>query len=649
MRVLCAIAMVSCALALAGCGGTPVMTSTERQPAGVQGAAIHGRVHGGQQPIVGASVYLYAAATNGYGQPSKSLLTSAGNTTKDGNGNYYVTTDSNGNFSITGDYTCPSTTSQVYLYSVGGNAGAGNNPGAGLLAALGPCPASGTLSSSLYVVMNEVSTIATAYAIAGYAVDATHVSSSGSALATTGIANAFASVENLETLGTGVALATTPQGNGAVPQSEINTLANILAACVNTNGSVLAGTPCSGVLDVYETDAGITAVTDTASAAIVIAHYPWVDFPNFFGLQTGGAPFQPSLSTAPNDFTIAISYTGSGIYGPAGMAVDASGNIWVADFHSNGLSKLGPTGAPLSGTGGFSGGGLDGPAYVAIDSSGNAWVTNYEGSSISKFSSSGSVAAGSPYTLGGLSSPWGIAIDQSGHVWAADQGNNSISEFSSSGSPITSSSGITTGGLDYPLGIAIDISGDVWVANGHAYSLSEFNSSGTANTNSPFTGGGLIAPLGVAVDSAGNVWASNIYSGANSLSKLNSSGSPLSPASTGYTGGGLDEPYAVAIDGAGNVWAPNYSGNTISEFTSSGTQICAPFDDIIPCPNGYTGGGLSEPADIAIDGSGNVWVTNYGSYNGTNITEFVGAAAPVVTPIVANLKAPYGAHAVNLP
>ena len=51
-------------------------------------------------------------------------------------GNYYVTTDSNGNFSIGNDYTCTSG-QQVYLYAVGGNAGAGNNSAAGMLAILG--------------------------------------------------------------------------------------------------------------------------------------------------------------------------------------------------------------------------------------------------------------------------------------------------------------------------------------------------------------------------------------------------------------------------------------------------------------------------------------------------------------------------------
>lgn len=636
-------------LALVGCAVAPVAITDAGSSS--PGTAFRGTVHGGQQPIMGASVYLYAASTMGYGKASISLLTSKSNTTADSNGNYFVTTDPNGNFNISNDYTCPSTTSQVYLYSVGGDPGSGMNSGAGLMAALGTCPAGGTLSSSLYVVMNEVSTVATAYAIAGYATDATHVSSPDSALATAGIADAFASVANRETLSTGVALATTPAGNGTVPQSEINTLANILAACINSNGAVTgppSTTPCYDLFDgQYGVLTGATKPTDTATAAINIAHNPWAFVSSLFGLQTAASPFAPSLSAAPNDFTIAISYTGSGLSGPAGLAVDGSGNIWVADFAGSGLSEFSPNGAPLSGAGGFGSGGLNGPVSIAIDSSGNAWVTNYEGASVSNFNSSGSPIAGSPYTSGGLNSPWGIAIDQSGHTWVTNEGGSSISGFTSGGSPITGSSGITTGGLNYPVDLAVDVSGNIWVANGHAYSISEFNSSGTANANSPFTGGGLIAPGGIAIDGSGNVWAGNAYPGNNTLSELNSSGTPVS-SSSGYSGGGLATPFFVAIDGAGNVWVANNSGNSISEFAPTGTQICNAHS-LFTCPSGYTGGGLNGPFALAIDGAGNIWVTDYGNYLGPSLTEFVGAAAPVATPVVANLLAPCGTHAVNLP
>ncbi len=198
-------------------------------PSADPGLAITGKVFGGQQAIVGAHVYLFAANTSGYAgaglaatssNASKSLLSAASTGFSDSVG-AYVPTDGNGNFSITGDYTCTPNT-QVYVYALGGNAGSGANSGAGLLAALGNCPSGGNfLTQTPFITVNEVSTIAAAYAFAGFATDATHVSSSGSGLAQTGIANAFANATNLASISTGAALATTPAGNGTVPQAEI--------------------------------------------------------------------------------------------------------------------------------------------------------------------------------------------------------------------------------------------------------------------------------------------------------------------------------------------------------------------------------------------------------------------------------------------
>jgi streptogramin lyase len=173
-------------------------------------------------------------------------------------------------------------------------------------------------------------------------------------------------------------------------------------------------------------------------------------------------------------------------------------------------------------------------------------------------------------------------------------------------------------------------------------SLSEFSSTGVANAKSPFTGGGLNGPYAVAVDTSGNIWVTN--SEGNSISEFSSSGTAISPATTGYIGGGLSSPSAIAIDGSSNVWIANELGNSISEFNSSGTAISG--------SSGYTGytsymgGTLKSPYGIAIDGSGNIWAP---SYSGNTITEFVGAATPVVTPIVANLLPPYGSSAVNKP
>ena len=318
MRV--GLVVVVCGLVgLAGCSGGRFDGLNQTASAG---ARLTGAVHGGQQPIVGAHVYIFAASATGYGgagiaassgNASVSLLTSAGNTALDSsggatNGDYYVTTDSGGGFSISGDYTC-TTGAQVYLYALGGNPGLVTNSATGLMAVLGNCPAAGNFAAATpFVMVNEVSTVAAAYAMAGFATDATHVGSSGTALALTGIANAFANAGNLVNLPTGAALATTPAGNGTVPQAEINTLGNVLAACVNSNGALTGGASPTGcyTLLAIALAGGTTGAEpgDTASAAINIAHNPGVNIASLYGLAAGTPPFAPGLTSPPNDWTL---------------------------------------------------------------------------------------------------------------------------------------------------------------------------------------------------------------------------------------------------------------------------------------------------------------------------------------------------------
>jgi streptogramin lyase len=647
MRIaLGALSLIS-VVVLSGCISTRIGSNTQINP--LHGASLQGKVHGGENPVVGANVYLYAANTTGYGSASVSLLDSPG----------YVTTDSNGNFSITGDYTCPNANSQVYLYAIGGNPGLAqgtNNSAAGMLAGLGSC---GSLKSSTVVIVNEVSTIATAYAIAGYAVDATHVSSSGSTLAQTGVANAFAAIPNLEqvtttggvTSFTGIANTTTPAGNGTVPQAEINTLANILAACTNSTGAVTGptnATPCYTLFTNAESGGTTgTQPADTATAAINIAHNPacYLGFEvcSLIALQTANSPFQPQLTAAPNDFTVSIIYASGGVHSAQGLAIDSIGDVWFASLAGNFIGELNPAGKLISGTLGYVGGGLANPQYIAIDASGNVWATNSTGGvSISELSSTGVAISGSSgYTGGGLISPAAIAIDTSGNAWVTNTGTNTgtydLSEFNSSGSPISGSSGYTGGGLGEPDGIAIDVSGDVWVANVKANTgISEFSSAGSPISGSTAFGGGpseyIEQPQAIALDGAGNIWVTNSV---QSIAELGSNGTVLSPG-IGYTGGGISNPIGIAIDGSGNVWAANLTGNSISELNSSGATIS-------PAYSGYEAGERYLPYAIAIDGSGNVWV------GGNAIIEYVGAAAPVVTPIVANLLPPYAQHAVNMP
>jgi PKD repeat protein len=616
-----------------------------------------GLIYGGQTPIVGAHVYLFAANTTGYGgagiaasnsNASVSLLSAAETGTTDAVG-AYVLSGSNGGFSLTGDYTC-SSGQQLYLYALGGT-----NSAAGLMAAIGSCPGSG--GPAIFATVNEVTTIAAAYAFAGFATDATHVSSSGTALAKTGIANAFANAANLASIAAGAALATTPAGNGTVPQAEINTLANILAVCVNTSSS------CSSLLATATTDGTATGTmaTDTATAAINIAHHPGANTAALYGMATANPSFAPGLSTQPNDFVVAIQLSGGGLVRPSAVAIDSLGNAWVTNSWvgytpgiGSSVSELSTSGAALSPSGGYDvGGNMESPLFVAIDPSGNVWVMNGDGGygGVTELSNSGSILRNlnwqSVNPLGCIEGdPSGMAIDGSGNVWIVSgyfTSNQCVVKVSSTGSLLFQAYGYTGGGLNEPTGLAIDGSGNAWAANYGSW-FSEFSSTGAALSGTyGYTNASLGSFSGIAIDASGSAWAAVLSQ--NSLVKISNAGSYLS-GTNGYTGGGLCAPYQTAIDGAGNVWvtdvgqrtypSPEFDGS-VSEFSNAGLPISG--------ANGYMGasfgsfpGALSGPSSIAVDGSGDVWTTSHGPLT-IFVTEFIGAATPVITPIAAGLPA----------
>jgi hypothetical protein len=610
-------------LMVAGCS-----LSSTASPSPDAGFTIQGTVHGGQQPIVGAHVYLFAANTNGYAGPGIAASTSNAsvsvlNVASTGNSDSvgaYVLTSSTGAFSISGDYSCTPNT-QVYVYALGGSSGAGANSSSGLLAALGGCPSPGNfLTATPFISINEVSTIAAAYAFAGFATDATHVASSGTALAQIGIKNSFANALNLASISTGIALAVTPAGNGTVPQSEINTLSNILASCVNSSGAVTGPTKpttCYTLFNDAQSNGNSGVIPgDTATAAINIAHNPGINTAALYALGTPTPPFGPALTSAPNDFSIALNFTGGGLYsaGSLGIAVDGFGNAWVSGL---GVVELSPSGSFLSGANGYSTGG---PAVqsggIAIDTSENVWSAAAQGAV--ELSNSGTILSGAQvFVSGGYI---GVAIDGSGEAWlSADR----IVLLSSSGSVLSGSLGYGYGtGQNHYTDLAVDGSGNAWAGNFSDNGVVKFSNSGSvlSGANGYSSSG---HPNGIAIDSAGNAWVAS--PSGDAVTKLSNSGSSLFVVSGGANGIGIDGPWGIAIDGAGNAWVANYYLTGISEISSTGT--------ILSGPNGYINAALYYSSYIALDGSGDAWVAN----SDGDVTEFIGVAVPVITPIAAGL------------
>lgn len=651
MRVSIAVALCL-PLVLTGC----TLTSTD-PPLPVQGAAIQGSVYGGQQPIVGSHVYLFAANTTGYGgsgiapsssNASVSLLSAISTGHSDSLG-AYVLSGAGGNFSITGDYNC-TPNQQVYVYALGGDPGAGGaNPHAGLMAVLGNCPVAGNFAGTVsFITVNEVTTVAAAYAMAGFASDATHVSSSGTALAKIGIANAFANAANLADLGSGTALATTPGGNGTAPQNEINTLANALATCINSDGSLTGPSNASACYTLLTSalsgGSSGTQPTDTATAAINIAHNPGVNVAAIYGLPDAQAPFAPVLSAQPNDWTVGIQFAQGSATDPYAIAIDGSGNVWAANNGSavGAVVELGPDGSQKSGSAGFNDGTSAQFNGIAIDLNGNVWVPSYQASCLVEFRSTDGLVLSPPggFTGGGLSYPQAVAIDASNNVWVANNGsydtnlqhyvNTGVSVYSVTNSNWVTNTGYTGGSLSAPWSIAMDHSGNAWVANkDNNNTVTEVSADGM--TQNSFTSvGGISLPRSVALDSVDNVWIANGGSfGFGDIAELSNAGSALSPFSgygAGVNTGGIDSPQAIAIDGAGNVWLGDQA--VIVEFDNSGNPLSPNTGYIVP-------GTISPATSVAIDGSGNVWVAQSSALD---LVELVGAATPVVTPISVGVK-----------
>jgi len=610
--ILRILAILPLSFLIAGCA----LTSGNPTTAAL-GLSLHGNVHGGQQPINGAHVYLLAADSSAYGNPSVSLLSSASTGFSDGLG-AYVPSAADGSWDITGDYTCTPNT-QVYLYASGGDPGAGVNSAAGLMAVLGNCPSNGSFASSIpYVTINEVSTVAAAYAMSGYAVDALHVASSGTPLALTGIANAFANASNLADLPSGSALATTPNGNGAVPQLQINLLANIIAACINSVGPGSA--PCSTLLGDATSDgtAGGTAPSDTATAMINIAHNPGANLSDLFNLPTAFSPFAPTPASQPNDLTLSLQFTGAGINQPTSVAFDASGTAWVANSGNNTITALSNLGVPY-GASPFSGNGVSAPTQIAIDANNNVWVANSGGVALSEFDDSGNPVGASPFSGGGINFPDSLAFDASGALWTTSPVFNAVTLVGPGG--WNAPTAITQDGLAYPTAVSVDQSGNAWVVNQGANSVTILDHTGTPLPNSPITGDGMASPAAVSIDASGNAWIANY--GADSLTVIAQGGSPVSGSP--FTGGGISSPVGTAFDGAGNVWVANSVGSGVAELSSTGTPVAG---------SPFVAANMSSASFIAVDGAGSVWLANPAN---NSVTEIIGSANPAVTPIAAAL------------
>ena len=352
-----------------------------------------------------------------------------------------------------------------------------------------------------------------------------------------------------------------------------------------------------------------------------------------FGLTGAIVPFQPTLS-AVNDFTLTIGYAaGGGV--PSSLALDSSGDVWVANYGTgsanSSVSFLSPLGVPATNSPFSNPSLIYGTTALAVDVGNNVWLANRDNNSTAQLNavaSGNSYAVGSvsgPYTNAGLNTPVAVAVDRSSNVWFVNSGSNSLAELNHSNYGGTAAM-FTDPSLTAPRSLGFDISGNAWVTNGTGSTVAKLN---PLATPVPFTGypaTGLSVPVALALDGGSNVWVTDATLGA--VAKLDRNGIAVS-STNGYTGGGVSGAVSDAIDGLGNLWVADTATNRVSALNPAGQSISP--------VTGYQDGSFSAPSSIGIDGSGNVWVTNgtpttAGAMQLT-VSEIVGVAAPTVTPL----------------
>ena len=241
-------------------------------------------------------------------------------------------------------------------------------------------------------------------------------------------------------------------------------------------------------------------------------------------LDAEPAPFTPTPAGQPQ-FLLKWGYHGTDdgrFYNAFGIAIDASGNIYVVDNGNKRIQKFTSDGVFITkwGSEGSGSGQFNSPHSIAIDTSGNIYVVDNDNYRIQKFTSNGVFITkwGSQGIGDGqFKNPFGIAIDASGNVYVADQNNHRVQKFTSNGVFITKwgSEGSGDGQFKNPRGITTDTSGNVYMVDNDNYRIQKFTSNGIFITKWGSEGSGIgqfYESHDIAVDASGNIYVTEVYS-----------------------------------------------------------------------------------------------------------------------------------------
>jgi hypothetical protein len=697
-----ALATLATLFTLIGCG----MGVSDSSTSPLLVPAFSGKAIGGQMPIIGATVKLYATTSTAYG--TGSFIEEA---TQQGT-SVGQDTDSGGAFSFAGPVTCPAG-QFAYIVVSGGNTGANAvNANAVLVAALGRCEdlytstSGGTYDGST-VYINELTTIAAAYAlgnfstvsgtgaatVVGIGADATNnaakvsgvstgcVSGVGSCTttATAGLAHAFQNAASLvnpfyDSAVSGANAAPPTDSAAVVPQQLLDTIGNILVACVNSTGGAAGdGSACGQIFTA--TTIGSNVPANTFSAMVNLAANPTlsgsaVNVASLYAVaQPTTSVYSPALATATglNDFTVAINYPKllgaattatatcstppcQGLEFPTSGALDINDVYYVGNQSASGgsvpvnLFAFSSDGTLLSTTG--NGSTLKFTFGLSVDALGNGYFGNGSASGTSAlgvFTTGGGSL--SQYTIEPVSSNalkiYNTAVDKANNVWvfgAISSGSSSLFMSPTGGASFTAEGAPGGTPPSNGVGLSIDPDQNIWTAA--ATTLSVLQNTGTASAPSYSSSNLLTDTTGGSPAIGITFTGTGPYTAYVSSYNTTAGIQPYAPTYTGAEVTALGQgalnnvsstitgTYFNEADGGGNVWLADANSHSVIQFNPTNTtayryEPCFYVAGTTnACTNIFTTG---KPFTVSIDSAGSIWVT---AQAGGNVVQIIGAAAP---------------------
>ena len=284
---------------------------------------------------------------------------------------------------------------------------------------------------------------------------------------------------------------------------------------------------------------------------------------------------------------------------PAGMAVDAAGNLFIADAANNAIRRVDTT---------------------------QQRIATVVGTGIRGFSGDGG-----PATEAQLASPYGIAVDTAGNLYIADLDNNRLRRVDTQGRITTVVGPIIQGQLMRPGGVAVDGAKNLYISSSENHKVYRLDSQqrittimgtgadGFSGDGGPATQAQLKSPVGMAVDAAGNLYIAD--NADNRIRRVDTQGRITTIAGTGEEGfsgdGGpatvakLSSPYGVAVDTSGNLYIADTHNSRVRRVdterqitTIAGTDKAGFSGDGGPATRAQ----LWYPECLTVDTAGNLYI-----------------------------------------